>query len=215
MRIRKKKESKRRASKSSKQVFLRIKNNSYQFFLVAQELQHEFKKFFKISYVDETLNIRGFQRQVTDEKLEELLSTLSKRLEENKITLKGLSLNLRKFRLLTDAGIESIISRFGTTFKNLESLDLDFNMYICFIFNFYFWFSGGAETKFQKKLWPNLSTTLVNFKISSISASVLMLTIMKKAISLNKLLTLFPTSKVSELSTSTLLCKFLLTISIY
>jgi len=115
---------------------LRIKNNSYQFFLVAQELQHEFKKFFKISYVDEILNIRGFQRQVTDEKLEELLSTLSKRLEENKITLKGLSLNLRKFRLLTDAGIESIISRFGTTFKNLESLDLDFNMYIDLIFNF-------------------------------------------------------------------------------
>jgi hypothetical protein len=61
--------------------------------------------------------------------LEELLSALSKRLEENNITLTRLNLDLKKFRLLSDAGIESIISHLGTTFKNLESLDLDLQMY--------------------------------------------------------------------------------------
>lgn len=102
MRIRMKKEPIRRGSRNSKQVFLRIKNPLYPF-LVAQELQSEWKKFFKISYTDNTLNIRGFQKRVTDEKLEELLASLKKQLEENNNILTRLNLNLNKFAIFQES----------------------------------------------------------------------------------------------------------------
>jgi uncharacterized Zn finger protein (UPF0148 family) len=78
------------------------KNRGFKKFqTIAQELQHEFSKFLKINYIEKTLNIRGFQKRITDEKLQELLSTLKKRLEENNLTHTLTRLNLKLNKLMT------------------------------------------------------------------------------------------------------------------
>lgn len=97
MRIKKKGERKRKkALRNFNTVSWEYRHNSL-FFLVAQELQHEYTKFLKINYTDDILNIRCFQKRITDEKLQEFLSSLKKQLEENNITVTRLNLNVSKF----------------------------------------------------------------------------------------------------------------------
>jgi len=90
---------------------------------IIQELNQEWKKTLQISVTD-PFTIRAFKRRTTDEKLEQFLSSLKKKLEENNVTMTYLDLNLKNCRLLTPKSAEILISHLGTTFKDLEYLKL-------------------------------------------------------------------------------------------